>query len=96
LTLRSVTTGTADRLTTVDTVYEEGSWLFTIRDKYGELDEGILVPYEDDRPDVEAWFNRSVRPLTHSPPHQWLRLCSGVARSPLACGPGSRPPDTLN
>jgi nitrite reductase/ring-hydroxylating ferredoxin subunit len=59
LTLRSFTTCMADRLTTVDTVYEEGSWLCTIRDEYGELDEVILVPCEDDdRPDVEAWINR--------------------------------------
>ncbi|WP_135535193.1 Rieske (2Fe-2S) protein [Halostella pelagica] len=49
----------ADRLTTVDTVREEGSWLFTIRDEYGELDEAILVPCDDEEgDDVEAWINR--------------------------------------
>ncbi|QCS41742.1 Rieske (2Fe-2S) protein [Natrinema versiforme] len=35
------------RLTTVETVYESRSWLFTIRDQYGEPDEVILVPCED-------------------------------------------------
>jgi len=44
-----------DRLTTVDTVHEEGSWLFTIRDEYDELDEVLLLPCEDG---VEAWINR--------------------------------------
>ncbi|WP_137287014.1 Rieske (2Fe-2S) protein [Halorussus salinisoli] len=47
------------RLTTTETVYEEGSWLFTVRDQYGEPDEVLLVPCEDesDGP-VEAWINR--------------------------------------
>ncbi|QLK27201.1 Rieske (2Fe-2S) protein [Natrinema zhouii] len=35
------------RLTTVETVHENRSWLFTIRDQYGEPDEAILVPCED-------------------------------------------------
>ncbi|WP_049927486.1 Rieske (2Fe-2S) protein [Halopiger goleimassiliensis] len=47
--------GTKRRLTTVETVHEEGSWLFTIRDEYGEPDEAILVPCEDG---VEGWINR--------------------------------------
>ncbi|WP_137288862.1 Rieske (2Fe-2S) protein [Natronorubrum halophilum] len=43
------------QLTTVETVHEERSWLFTVRDKYGEQDEVILVPCDDS---VEAWINR--------------------------------------
>ncbi|PGF16982.1 (2Fe-2S)-binding protein [Natrinema sp. CBA1119] len=43
------------RLTTVETVHENRSWLFTIRDQYGEPDEAILVPCGDN---VEAWINR--------------------------------------
>ncbi|QLG48955.1 Rieske (2Fe-2S) protein [Natrinema halophilum] len=43
------------RLTTLETVHDEGSWLFTIRDQYGEPDEAILVPCEDG---IEAWINR--------------------------------------
>ncbi|OLZ40138.1 (2Fe-2S)-binding protein [Natrinema saccharevitans] len=43
------------RLTTVETVHEDRSWLFTIRDQYGEPDEAILVPC---RAGVEAWINR--------------------------------------
>ncbi|WP_247729085.1 Rieske (2Fe-2S) protein [Halovivax limisalsi] len=54
------------RLTTVDTVHEEGSWLFTVRDSYGELDEVILVPCEDG---VEGWINRC--------PHESQRLDVG-------------------
>jgi len=55
------------RLTTAETVHEERSWLFTVRDRHGELDEVILVPCEDGRDEnddatadrgVEAWVNR--------------------------------------
>ncbi|WP_135830526.1 Rieske (2Fe-2S) protein [Halorussus halobius] len=47
------------RLTAVETVRDEGSWLFTVRDQYGEPDEIILVPCEDDRDEpVRAWVNR--------------------------------------
>ncbi|RZH66802.1 Rieske (2Fe-2S) protein [Natrinema altunense] len=42
-------------LTTVETVHENRSWLFTVRDQYGEPDEVILVPCENG---VEAWINR--------------------------------------
>jgi len=56
------------RLAAVETVREEGSWLFTVRDQYGEPDEVLLVPCEngsdagtnertDDDP-VRAWVNR--------------------------------------
>ena len=34
-------------LTTVETVRENRSWLFTIRDEYGEADEVILVPCDE-------------------------------------------------
>lgn len=53
-------------LTTVETVHEAGSWLFTVRDGYGELDEVILVPCEDG---VEGWINRC--------PHETQRLDVG-------------------
>ena len=43
-------------LTTVETVHENRSWLFTIRDEYDEPDEVILLPCGED--DVEAWVNR--------------------------------------
>ncbi|GAB3669205.1 Rieske (2Fe-2S) protein [Halopiger thermotolerans] len=43
------------QLTTVETVHEESSWLFTVRDEYGELEEAILVPCDDG---VEGWINR--------------------------------------
>jgi nitrite reductase/ring-hydroxylating ferredoxin subunit len=59
------------RLTSVDTVEEEGSWLFTGRDQHGNDEEFFLVPCDteahdassphDDDPDrspVEAWLNR--------------------------------------
>lgn len=52
-------------LTTVDEVQEQGSWLFTIRDKHDELDEVLLLPCdeEDDESDcekseIQAWVNR--------------------------------------
>jgi nitrite reductase/ring-hydroxylating ferredoxin subunit len=42
-------------LTTVETVHDEGSWLFTVGDPHGSEDEVILVPCDDG---VEAWVNR--------------------------------------
>lgn len=54
------------QVTTVETVLAEGSWLFSVRDAYGELDEAILVPCEDG---VEAWINRC--------PHEAQRLDVG-------------------
>lgn len=47
--------GIRTRLTTVETVHEERSWLFTVRDRHGETEEAILVPCDDG---VEAWVNR--------------------------------------
>ena len=57
------------RLTTVETVREEGSWLFTIEDPYGEPEEVILVPCEDEGEEVEAWINVC--------PHEAQRLDAG-------------------
>lgn len=46
------------RLTSVDTVEEEGTWLFTVRDEHGDDTEVLLVPCEDaDGEEVEAWVN---------------------------------------
>lgn len=46
------------RLTSVDTVIEEGAWLFTVRDGHGEEREVFLVPCENDEGfTVEAWVN---------------------------------------
>ncbi|WP_254769024.1 Rieske (2Fe-2S) protein [Salinilacihabitans rarus] len=58
------------RLTSVDAVREEGSWLFTFRDRHGERDEAILVPCEDRSEGVEAWVNRCT--------HEAQRLDRGV------------------
>ncbi len=41
-------------LTTVETVHDDGSWLFTARNDRGDLDEILLVPCGDS---VEAWVN---------------------------------------
>jgi nitrite reductase/ring-hydroxylating ferredoxin subunit len=43
------------KLTTVETVHDEGSWLFTVTDYYGVDREILLVPC---RGGVEAWINR--------------------------------------
>ncbi|MFC7027533.1 Rieske (2Fe-2S) protein [Halomicroarcula sp. GCM10025324] len=42
-------------LADVETVHDEGSWLFTVEDPYGSLEEVVLVPCEDG---VSAWVNR--------------------------------------
>jgi nitrite reductase/ring-hydroxylating ferredoxin subunit len=47
------------RLTSVETVHAEGSWLFTVQNSRDERQEVFLVPCEDetvDRP-VNAWVN---------------------------------------
>ncbi|WP_225741355.1 Rieske (2Fe-2S) protein [Halorussus halophilus] len=71
-------------LTTAEEVEEEGSWLFTIRDEYDELDEVLLVPCdgngeesegddgggsEGDKEAVQAWMNRCT--------HEFQRLDRG-------------------
>jgi nitrite reductase/ring-hydroxylating ferredoxin subunit len=45
-------------LTDVETVHEEGSWAFTVRDEHGDDEEVILVPCQEDGTPVEAWVNR--------------------------------------
>ncbi|ADJ14528.1 Rieske (2Fe-2S) protein [Halalkalicoccus jeotgali] len=46
------------RLTSVETVENEGTWLFTVRDERDEDVEVLLVPCEDDEGGaVEAWVN---------------------------------------
>lgn len=57
-------------LVAVETVHEEGSWLFTVEDDYGVPQEVVLVPCEDG---VSAWLNR----CTHEP--QRLDRGFGVA-----------------
>ncbi|MFC3476352.1 Rieske (2Fe-2S) protein [Halobacterium litoreum] len=47
------------RLTSVDAVRDEGSWVFTVRDQHDDDEEVFLVPCDDDeKPPVEAWVNR--------------------------------------
>ncbi|WP_435344750.1 Rieske (2Fe-2S) protein [Haloarchaeobius sp. HRN-SO-5] len=46
---------TRTELTTVETVHDERSWLFTATDRYGEPEEVLLLPCDDG---VEAWVNR--------------------------------------
>lgn len=47
-------------LTTVAQVHEESSYVCTVRNPYGDEDEVIVVPCEDDEKDseVRAWINR--------------------------------------
>ncbi|QDX40196.1 Rieske 2Fe-2S domain-containing protein [Salarchaeum sp. JOR-1] len=54
-------------LTTVDTVHDERSWLFTVVDDYGNEEEVILVPCEDS---VAAWVNTC--------PHEFQRFDRGM------------------
>ncbi len=49
------------RLTSVETVREEGSWACTVRDARGDDEEVLLVPCADpdeEESSVEAWSNR--------------------------------------
>ena len=61
-------------LTTVATVHEEGSWLFTVADEYGNEEEVLLVPCEES---VEAWVNKCT--------HEFQRLDRGFG-SPIRDG----------
>ncbi len=45
------------RLTAVETVQEEGSWLFTVKDGTDQQ-EVVLVPCNKGEPPVRAWVNR--------------------------------------
>lgn len=47
-------------LTRVDVVEREGSWLFTVEDAYGELDEAIVVECSTGDVPVTAWINRCM------------------------------------
>lgn len=51
--------GTRYRLTSVETIEEEGSWLFTARNSRGADTEVVLVPCrEDGKVPIRAWINR--------------------------------------
>ena len=43
------------QLTTVEQVHDDGSYLFTAEDRYGDPEEVVVVPCADG---VEAWRNR--------------------------------------
>lgn len=58
---------TGTELTTVETVQEAGSWLFTTRDAFDSPEEVLLVPCEDG---VQAWVNRCT--------HEAQRLDRGM------------------
>ena len=61
-------------LTTVEAVHEQGSWLFTVSDDYGNEEEVLLVPCEGG---VEAWVNKCT--------HEFQRLDRGFG-SPIRNG----------
>ncbi len=63
-------------LTTVETVHEEGSWLFTVRNQYGEQEEIILVPCEDGGEQRSA----GSRPQADDSVAAWLNRCTHEAQ----------------
>lgn len=65
---------TRAELTTVATVHDEGSWLFTVADEHGNEEEILLVPCEGS---VEAWVNKCT--------HEFQRLDRGFG-SPVRNG----------
>ena len=60
---------TRTELTSVGTVREEGSWLFTALDAFDSPEEVLLVPCEEGTP-VRAWVNRCT--------HESQRLDRGM------------------
>ena len=49
--------GSRYRLTSVEIVEREGSWLFTVQDEHGLTQEVVLVPCEESESEVNAWIN---------------------------------------
>jgi nitrite reductase/ring-hydroxylating ferredoxin subunit len=45
------------RLTSVDTVEEDGAWLFTVQNAHGDNQEVVLAPCIDGEAPVKAWVN---------------------------------------
>lgn len=60
---------TRTELTTVETVEDEGSWLFTAGDAFDSAEEVLIVPCSDG-PRVRAWVNRCT--------HESQRLDRGM------------------
>lgn len=60
------------QLPTVETVHEEGSWLFTVRNRHGECEEALLVPCEDS---VEH-SSTSSRPAADGGVEGWINRCT--------------------
>lgn len=48
--------GSRHRLTSVETVREEGAWLFTVRNAHDDNQEVLLIPCKDDG-GIGAWVN---------------------------------------
>ncbi|UPV73965.1 Rieske (2Fe-2S) protein [Halorussus limi] len=70
------------RLTTTETVRDERSWLFTVRDQYDELDEVILVPCEE-REVGEATADSADRQAADSADsgvEAWVNRCTHEAQ----------------
>ncbi|ELY51939.1 Rieske (2Fe-2S) protein [Natronorubrum bangense] len=63
-------------LTTVKTVHEEGSWLFTVRNQYGEQEEFILVPCDDSAEQRST----SSRPVADDGVAAWVNRCTHEAQ----------------
>lgn len=67
------------RLTSVDTVHDEGSWLFTVRDATGMDDEVLLVPCGDS---VAAWVNRCTHEAQRLDPGHGAAIRDGEVICP--------------
>ncbi|UPW00005.1 Rieske 2Fe-2S domain-containing protein [Halorussus gelatinilyticus] len=72
------------RLTTTETVRDERSWLFTVRDQYDELDEVILVPCEEERTDGGATAESDDSAADADPDdpgvEAWINRCTHEAQ----------------
>lgn len=66
-------------LTTVATVAEEGSWLFTVEGPHGDPEEVLLVPCDDG---VEAWVNRCTHESQRLDPGRGAAIRDGQVICP--------------
>lgn len=62
------------RLTSVETVEDEGSWLFTVRNSLGEEQEVFLIPCDDGGADADGTG------AGHPPVRAWVNNCTHEAQ----------------
>ena len=74
--------GSRYRLTSVETVREEGSWLFTVRDQHGNEEEYFLVPCDTEAHSASSPRSAPPREEDEDRPNveAWMNRCTHEAQ----------------